>query len=419
MGQLHILQQVLLNQEAVVCGLQTIEAVFRNLIEPVLRCKEESVVLVKVEHSQSYENLLKRINFVNPNIFSFGKGMNFLKQFTPNRAWGESQFLAILSPRYSALLVWNNDLSRELGNENGMTIAYSVINSKIVSEIIKSIVETSDLQLDGCLSSYNPERRANEVMNAAYNGLIRTIDTINTEFALTIAEKNTVDLKMFEKYESSFKKTSAVCHEIRNHLSIVDLYSKIIEKKSQQSSGEKNEDVCFSAASIIQKSLFSISFLLNSLKNDETKIENLNLGSILENVLKMAKPRLDEKRIEIMLDVEKKINVLVDEIKFQNVLLNLIYNAIDALEEKGQIELSLKVEDEFVKLVVKDNGKGICQSIKEQLFKPCTTTKINGNGLGLNICKENLNSMNSDIRLVESDETGTAFEISVLKGSEA
>ena len=175
---------------------------------------------------------------------------------------------------------------------------------------------------------------------------------------------------------------------------------------------------CFSAASIIQKSLFSISFLLNSLKNNETKIEDLNFGSILENVLKMAKPRLDEKKVELKVDVEKKINVLVDEIKFQNVLLNLIYNAIDALEEKGQIELSLKVEDEFAKLVVKDNGKGICNSIKEQLFKPCTTTKANGNGLGLSICKENLNSMNADIRLIETGETGTAFEISVLKGSE-
>ena len=113
--QVNILREILLDDKVPKVGKTTVEAVFRTLIEPVIECKDRSLVLVRTQQKQSFENILKRINFVNPNIYSFGVDYDFLKKVDGNFYSDTCEFLIILSSRYSCAILWDYDLGKELG----------------------------------------------------------------------------------------------------------------------------------------------------------------------------------------------------------------------------------------------------------------------------------------------------------------
>ena len=96
----------------------------------------------------------------------------------------------------------------------------------------------------------------------------------------------------------------------------------------------------------------------------------------------------------------------------QSVLLNLIYNAIDAIEDHGRITLKIATKEKnCVKLVVKDSGSGIDEKNISQIFEDGFTTKIEGNGLGLGICKKLMKEQYGDLRLAKTGSEGTEFEV--------
>ncbi len=415
----NTLRTVLLQDEAVKCNKNTIEAVFRALMEPVVQCKENSLVLVRLANAESLENVLKRINFVNPNIFSFSSGLDFLKNIEESTQWGDCEFLIVLSPRYSAVLLWDYSLSPEIGYEEGTSSVYFMVNSRRVFDIAQDIADASSFELSKLLNQFTPERRANEILNTAFAGVVNCLNSTTQEYTMTQAEKDTIisDQDLYKQYEYVFNQIAPVSHEIKNHLSVIDLYSKILEKKLELlPAGESNQEIlssCKNAITSINKSVFSVSFILNSLKQAEIKLAERKLNDLILTAMQLTAPKTENNGIEIVFEPQDNVNVLVDEIKFQNVLLNLIYNSIDAITENGKIEIRTKTENERAKIVIKDNGKGICESVKEKLFTQGETTKQCGQGLGLNICKQNMVEQGGDIRLISTNGEGTEFEVTI------
>jgi signal transduction histidine kinase len=118
------------------------------------------------------------------------------------------------------------------------------------------------------------------------------------------------------------------------------------------------------------------------------------------------------------------VKVSAGPVKLCQVLLNLIINSAQALEGSGRqglIRVSWEVEDSQVRLMVKDNGCGIPQSIQEKVFQPLFTTKPVGvgTGLGLPICRQLVEEMGGEIRLTSTPGTGTTVEIILRKGGES
>lgn len=413
--QKNILRELLLGDDIQKVNQTSIASIFRSLIEPMIECKRDSVILVKLNDGHSFENVIKRINFLNPNIYSFSKGMDFLKNVQENNILEKSEFLIILSPRYSAAMVWDYSWGQELGYEEGTTPFYLKMNSRVVNEVAENLLLSVDLDIMDLVKQYTPERRANTDLNNAIHNIIKALDDFSTESNLAQIQNN---LDIFEnKNEQTTCNDSIVrniSHEIKNHLSVIDLYSKIIEKKIDLVIGNNDEDThssCTNALNSIRKSIFSISFLLNSLKSDEIKSEALDLNSVVQNAIKLATPKMNSQGIELKFDIPENLMILVDEIKFQNVILNLLYNSIDAINGAGEISISTERQERFVKLFVRDTGKGFNPEEVNNLFKEGFTTKETGQGLGLSICKATMLKMGGDIRLQKSENGCTVFEI--------
>jgi two-component system, LuxR family, sensor kinase FixL len=106
---------------------------------------------------------------------------------------------------------------------------------------------------------------------------------------------------------------------------------------------------------------------------------------------------------------------VVDKIQIQQVALNLIRNAIEAMESTSRRELTIGVsrDTEFAFFFVADNGAGIAPEIARQLFQPFVTSKASGMGVGLSICRTIVEAHGGRIAARANDGGGTVFEFTL------
>jgi signal transduction histidine kinase len=105
--------------------------------------------------------------------------------------------------------------------------------------------------------------------------------------------------------------------------------------------------------------------------------------------------------------------IYADSALMEQVFNNLLQNAIQALEGKGRISIAASRTDKFDVIRVSDNGPGVPEEMREQLFEPLVTSKPRGTGLGLAISRQFVEQHGGRIELCSGDEPGTTIQISL------
>ena len=394
---------------------QTIKGLFRFALEPLLEAQtQKAVVLIRLFDTKELDGVLKRLEFTSAEVYSFDdvtKGENLTK----DDIWGQTEFLVLLSPRYSACVLW--DYSTE--NVKDTSCVYQLLNSKDVNNVIRIISENSKIDLMRYTQEYTPERRGNELLNKAVHKFIDFADSYVEEAALNRAEAGLLGETddMAKKYEYISAKSKVISHDIKNHLSVIDLYSKIIEKRLEHVPNKELQDSLINAVESIKKSKDAIAVLLSELRTIRgIKLEPVSFSKILQNAVNLVQARAMEADTKFEISNQYTGNVLCDENKLLNVLINLLYNSIDAIKENGVIKISTQeTDDNMLKIYVSDNGCGIDSDNTQKIFEDGYTSKPTGSGLGLFISKDAMKEQYGDLNLVSSDKDGTTFEISVPK----
>jgi len=203
-----------------------------------------------------------------------------------------------------------------------------------------------------------------------------------------------------------------VSHEIRNHLSICDMYTQII-RKNLEKTGIKNSTI-ENAINCIQQSVQIIGANLLDLKSlDNTNLQIFDFKSIIEKSIQLSKAYIIDKEIEYEVFIKNTANIQIDDNKFIACLVNIIKNGIEAIDIRGKIEVLAEIKDGYGIIKISNNGRPIAKDKQNIIFTQGYTTKKNGCGLGLAICKSHLKTQNADITLVQSNKTQTKFEIKV------
>ena len=394
---------------------QTVKGLFRFALEPLLESQtQKAVVMIRLFDTQELDGVLKRLEFTNAEVYSFDdvtKGENLSK----DDIWGQTEFLVLLSPRYSACLLW--DYSTETVKDT--SCLYYLLNSRDINNVIHIISENSKIDLMRYTQEYTPERRSNELLNQAIHKFINFADSFVEEAALTQAEAGMLreNDDILKKHEYISTKSKVISHDIKNHLSIIDLYAKIMEKRLELVNSAELKDSITNAISSIKKSKDSIEALLTELKTIQSaKLETLKFSQLLENAVKLVDAKAQQSETKIEISNLYDGDIIADENKLLNVLINLFYNAIDAMEKGGTIKIQTEVtEDNMLKILISDNGCGIKKENSQKIFEEGYTSKITGSGLGLYISKEAMQEQYGDLKLVSSGKKGTTFEILVQK----
>ena len=124
--------------------------------------------------------------------------------------------------------------------------------------------------------------------------------------------------------------------------------------------------------------------------------------------------------VEIQLD-GKADSVFVDRIQIQQVILNLLRNAVEAMEGTRQRRIritSKRAGGGFVEVTIADSGPGLDAEVAERLFQPFVSTKSSGMGLGLSICHTIINGHGGRIWAEASDLGGTSFHFTLMDAEE-
>lgn len=209
-----------------------------------------------------------------------------------------------------------------------------------------------------------------------------------------------------------FEQSRCIAHEIRNHLSICELYTQII-KKNLENEGVENKSVD-NALNCIKKSLkiMSNSLLdLKSLNNYEKKV--CDLKSTVEEGIQLSTVYIHEKDIQIICNLKDTAPVYIDENKFLACIVNIIKNAIEAIDKKGKIHIELNINNDIAEIKFANNGEPISKAKQQAIFEEGYTTKSTGSGLGLHICVNNLKAQDAILRLNKSTQEVTEFEIDI------
>ena len=155
------------------------------------------------------------------------------------------------------------------------------------------------------------------------------------------------------------------------------------------------------------------------LKKGESKLEHVNLNQLVDSTINLLRHQLIDRRVVVETDLTDSLPaVLGDPVQLQQVLLNLIMNAMDAMvstpDGLRRIQIcSRATEAGTIEIYLKDNGPGIKATDRKRVFVPFYTTKDHGLGLGLSICSTIIEKHGGSIDLRNDDSGGAVAEISL------
>ena len=224
------------------------------------------------------------------------------------------------------------------------------------------------------------------------------------------------ELLMAEKLSMTGKIARTIAHEVRNPLTNLSL--ALQQLRDEVPAEVDDAELYFN---IIQRNADRISNLitdlLNSSKTKALKLEKYSLNIIVREALDLVKDRLQLQSIKLYENYEEGLpEIPLDREQFKVALLNLLVNAIEAMKpEQGELTIETLLEDDRVKLIFRDNGRGISKENLQSLFEPFFTAKKDGTGLGLTAVQNIVHSHKGHIEVDSQVGKGTEFTISFRK----
>ncbi|MCQ2789487.1 MAG: HAMP domain-containing histidine kinase [bacterium] len=414
------LKNLIYIQENEQCNEQTIKGLFRSIVEPLLEQQTESIVLLRLEDKSKndFNSILKRLNFTTSTVYDFSKKPiddNF-KNILKEDIWEKTEFVYVLSQRYGAVLVFDYE-DAEIENYASY---YMMYNSNLLSEAFNIINANSKQDLKKYSEEWRPDRRENELLNSSIRKLVSNLNDSNQEMLISQVGNSMVednDAKAQLDFISS--KSRYASHELKNLISICRLYSEIIEKQTKKIKFEDKEveNSINNALKYITKATSMSSNMLMTLKSvTKPDIKAYSLETIIENAIEMSKVYAIDKKITFKNENKLETEILADEEKLTEIIINLIKNAVESIEKTGEIKIYTKEEGQTIKIVISNNGTPIEKITQKNLFTEGFTTKTKGNGLGLAICQKSIEEQYGKLELLKSDKQSTDFEITILKG---
>lgn len=386
--------------------IQALKCLVRSVLEPLLDEPEAGVVLYRIEHKDGLQGLLKRLEFSEIESVDYSdKSDNLLE-----KVWANTEFICVMTHRFVAVLIWDYNT----GDKNTVRY-YSLYNSKLQKEPLDIIQRNSKVDLSSYKEKFTPDRRDNALLNASLRKLLENLEESASDAVLGYAEQSAGTLVDSDYAQ---KKARVVAHEIKNQLSICDLYSEIIKKYTEKD--EIDKEGIINALKSINKSLAMANNSLLSLKTKEnSELKQVDLKSVIENAISLAGVYADGRDIELQSEIAPEITVLADSEKLTAVIINLIKNAVEAFTiEEGEdyvpqngkyIKVVAEKEDDFAAVMVSNNAPGIAEP--EKIFNEGFTTKSTGSGLGLWICKKSVEEQLGQLELSRSSGDYTEFTI--------
>jgi two-component system sensor histidine kinase TtrS len=210
---------------------------------------------------------------------------------------------------------------------------------------------------------------------------------------------------------------SGIAHELNQPLTVINNYSRACMR--MLSSNEPMTDQCSEVMEKIsiqaERAGDVIKQIRHFVKKDLPEKKPVAVSEMIDMVLELTRMEVERKHVnlEVKLD-ESVIYVLAQDTQIEQVMINLVRNAIEAMdqmpiEKRNLLIQTLAVTDNKLKISISDSGSGIKEELLDQLFNPFITSKEQGIGLGLSISQGIIEAHDDQIIIEDNSENGAIF----------
>lgn len=227
-----------------------------------------------------------------------------------------------------------------------------------------------------------------------------------------------INLTLSEEQMNSLKDmnmtAAGLVHETKNPLGVVRGMAQLITAKKYIDAADK--DLLEKIIEETDRVSSRLNQFLSYSKPRDLKIQSVNIESLINDIFAILEYDCEEKKVMLQRKIDPTINFIeADEEMLRQIIFNLLLNALQAVSEnEGKITLLMKKDsDELVTIKIIDNGPGVEDKIKNDIFRPYFTGNESGTGLGLSIVKQLCLLHGWQIELSDnSKESGAVFKIS-------
>lgn len=316
----------------------------------------------------------------------------------------------IIEKRYrkpDGSVVWVNKSVSLVRNEKGapifvVGIVQDVTDRKIAEQALVAAHEKLEQKV---------KERTAELAESNQALMEEIIERKRAEEKLREAQK---ELVQAEKLSALGRIATNIAHEIRNPLANISASSQYIIKKfgAQKDINALLEIIIRNTDTANDK----IKELLDFASPRSLKLTEGDIAKLLEEVSALISPRCLQNNVNCTLDISSKIlpAVKFNPKKLEEALLNLLTNALDAMPEGGNLDISVKYDNnDYIDIYIKDSGYGIPPENIDKVFEPFFTTKHTGVGLGLSLVHQIINLHNGKMFIESSEGKGTTIRINL------
>jgi signal transduction histidine kinase len=254
--------------------------------------------------------------------------------------------------------------------------------------------------------AFNVFRDASRKLEEQYALLEDRIDELSQE----LAEKNR-SIERTRRLAAMGEMAARVAHEIRNPLGSMAIFATILERELG-ADPEKQQ-----LANHITTGIKSLDNLLSNMllfaSSPEARLKSADIRKVVEDSLLLAKGH-EKRGVSVKAEFCGVTTIMADSGLLRQLFLNLIINAIDAMDEGGVLKVRTRIVEDtrsYMEIKVSDTGRGIGKEHIDRVFDPFFSTKDRGTGLGLAIVSAVVNAHSGFIDVASSPGEGTTFTI--------
>jgi len=212
-----------------------------------------------------------------------------------------------------------------------------------------------------------------------------------------------------ERMSTLGKLSSTIIHDIKSPLGAIKGYTELLKK------GIKDPEM----STYMETMEEAIDYILNMIEEvlefgrdrSSMKIQKVNLSEFISDLVVFFQKGIKNKEIDISIDVPENMYIEIDPVKMRRVFFNLLKNSVDAIPERGEINISVNTEGDGVVISLSDTGVGIPSSIIDRIFDPFFSFGKAGTGLGMTVVKKIIDDHDGWIEVDSQQGKGTTFKI--------
>jgi len=224
-----------------------------------------------------------------------------------------------------------------------------------------------------------------------------------------ITQRRIIEQQLYhaDKLSSIGQLAASVAHEIKNPLAAIKTLGQLLQEETP--SADSRREYIDVIVSEVDRLNGVVEQLLKYARPEGSRIGMVRFSEVIGPVLALVRHESERHRVSLLTEFSPDLEVFVDAEKIKQVFLNLIFNAIQAFPDGGQVRIRAFIDSgsPWAILQVEDNGPGIPSEVLPRVFEPFFTTKQRGTGLGLAIVKKIIDLHGGKIEVKSRPNEGT------------